>query len=65
MLRCGDSQKILKQAVKVGLFDDLVGAHTYEGEYVTSYGLGTDSTNTKYVSVSNALYNSSVLMDSS
>lgn len=33
-----------------GLFDDLVGAHTCNGEYVTPYGLGTDSINTTHAS---------------
>ena len=58
MLRCDDWQENHNQAQKDGLFDDLVGAHTYEGEYVTSYGLGTNSTNTTYTTVSITLYSS-------
>jgi hypothetical protein len=42
---------------RVGLFDDLVGAHNHEGEYykVTCYGLGTTQSTT-YASNSYALY---------
>ena len=58
MLRCGDWQEIHKWVERAGLFDDLVGAHTYEGEYVKPYGLGTYSINTTYVSGSFVLYNS-------
>ena len=56
MLRCGDWQEIHRWDKRASLFDDLVGAHTYEGEYVTPYGLGTNSINTTYVSGSFVLY---------
>lgn len=58
MLRRGEWQEIHKWAERIGLFYDLVGAHTCEGEYVTPYGLGTDSINTIYASGSFVLYNS-------
>ena len=58
MLRYGDGQEIHKWAERVSLFHDLVGAHTCEGEYVTSYGLGTNSINITYANGSFVLYNS-------
>ena len=36
-----------------------MGAHTCEGEYVTPYGLGTNSINNTYVSGAFILYSSS------
>ena len=58
MLKCGDRQEIHKWAERASLFDDLVGTHTYEGKYVTPYGLGTNSINTTYASASFVLYSS-------
>ena len=56
MLRCGDWQEIHKWPKRASLFYDLVGAHTYEGEYVTPYGLRKNSINTTYASGSSVLY---------
>ena len=56
MLRCGDWQEIHNWVARAGLFDGLMGAHTYEREYVTPYGLGMNSINTTYASGSFVLY---------
>ena len=56
MLICGDWQEIHKWAKRDGLFDDLMGAHSYDGEYVAPYGFRTKSINTTYASGSFVLY---------
>lgn len=40
------------------LFDDLVGSHTFEGECVTTHGLGTNLINTTHASIYLFLCNS-------
>lgn len=45
-------KKILQTDWEVHIIYDLIGAHICEGEFITSYGMGTKSTNTTYTSVS-------------